>query len=162
MPPPPPPLFYGHYTGQPASVLTGGFCWCKVLLPAYPCWRQPVGWDWGEDAGVLINGVICTVCVPGLPATNEIANQMQTPMVKGQVPAGSARQVPPVCVCGGGAGATDRTARTEPAGSARWVPSVCVGHVCLTACLLVFYCACLLYTSPSPRDGLLSRMPSSA
>ena len=23
-------------------------------------------------------------------------------------------------------------------------------------------CACLLYTSPSPRDGLLSRMPSSA
>ena len=26
-------------------------------------------------------------------------------------------------------------------------------------CLLSF---CLLYTSPSPRDGLLSRMPSSA
>ena len=25
-----------------------------------------------------------------------------------------------------------------------------------------FYKACLLYTSPSPRDGLLSRMPSSA
>src|SRR5665647_3825173 len=24
------------------------------------------------------------------------------------------------------------------------------------------YLACLLYTSPSPRDGLLSRMPSSA
>ena len=24
------------------------------------------------------------------------------------------------------------------------------------------YFACLLYTSPSPRDGLLSRMPSSA
>ena len=24
------------------------------------------------------------------------------------------------------------------------------------------YCLCLLYTSPSPRDGLLSRMPSSA
>ena len=23
-------------------------------------------------------------------------------------------------------------------------------------------CICLLYTSPSPRDGLLSRMPSSA
>ena len=23
-------------------------------------------------------------------------------------------------------------------------------------------CFCLLYTSPSPRDGLLSRMPSSA
>ena len=25
-----------------------------------------------------------------------------------------------------------------------------------------FTCGCLLYTSPSPRDGLLSRMPSSA
>ena len=25
----------------------------------------------------------------------------------------------------------------------------------------IYYC-CLLYTSPSPRDGLLSRMPSSA
>ena len=27
---------------------------------------------------------------------------------------------------------------------------------------IVFTSACLLYTSPSPRDGLLSRMPSSA
>ena len=27
---------------------------------------------------------------------------------------------------------------------------------------LGFACNCLLYTSPSPRDGLLSRMPSSA
>ena len=27
---------------------------------------------------------------------------------------------------------------------------------------IVLYLACLLYTSPSPRDGLLSRMPSSA
>ena len=27
--------------------------------------------------------------------------------------------------------------------------------------VMLFY-ACLLYTSPSPRDGLLSRMPSSA
>ena len=26
----------------------------------------------------------------------------------------------------------------------------------------MFYYACLLYTSPSPRDGLLARMPSSA
>ena len=25
-----------------------------------------------------------------------------------------------------------------------------------------YYYPCLLYTSPSPRDGLLSRMPSSA
>ena len=26
----------------------------------------------------------------------------------------------------------------------------------------IMYAICLLYTSPSPRDGLLSRMPSSA
>ena len=29
-------------------------------------------------------------------------------------------------------------------------------------CRITIYTACLLYTSPSPRDGLLSRMPSSA
>ena len=28
--------------------------------------------------------------------------------------------------------------------------------------LAVYHYVCLLYTSPSPRDGLLSRMPSSA
>ena len=32
----------------------------------------------------------------------------------------------------------------------------------LAAFYLVFALSCLLYTSPSPRDGLLSRMPSSA
>ena len=31
-----------------------------------------------------------------------------------------------------------------------------------TRCLVVNINTCLLYTSPSPRDGLLSRMPSSA
>ena len=30
------------------------------------------------------------------------------------------------------------------------------------AFLIEFFPRCLLYTSPSPRDGLLSRMPSSA
>ena len=33
-------------------------------------------------------------------------------------------------------------------------------HISETGALL--YIGCLLYTSPSPRDGLLSRMPSSA
>ena len=28
--------------------------------------------------------------------------------------------------------------------------------------IITEYLSCLLYTSPSPRDGLLSRMPSSA
>ena len=31
-----------------------------------------------------------------------------------------------------------------------------------TSRFLIILCSCLLYTSPSPRDGLLSRMPSSA
>ena len=32
----------------------------------------------------------------------------------------------------------------------------------IMADLIVNHISCLLYTSPSPRDGLLSRMPSSA
>ena len=32
----------------------------------------------------------------------------------------------------------------------------------LTSSQIAQICGCLLYTSPSPRDGLLSRMPSSA
>ena len=32
----------------------------------------------------------------------------------------------------------------------------------ITNALIVDHWGCLLYTSPSPRDGLLSRMPSSA
>ena len=39
------------------------FCWCKVLLPTCPCWRQPAHSDYGEDAGVLLNSVIYAVCV---------------------------------------------------------------------------------------------------
>ena len=34
--------------------------------------------------------------------------------------------------------------------------------ICLVLGRLVHAYGCLLYTSPSPRDGLLSRMPSSA
>ena len=32
----------------------------------------------------------------------------------------------------------------------------------ITVLVLACFVGCLLYTSPSPRDGLLSRMPSSA
>ena len=35
-------------------------------------------------------------------------------------------------------------------------------HLRLVAKIAMGYRGCLLYTSPSPRDGLLSRMPSSA
>ena len=45
--------------------------------------------------------------------------------------------------------------------------SNCIGHNCFDAlgARLIqkrYLCACLLYTSPSPRDATLSRMPSSA
>ena len=37
-----------------------------------------------------------------------------------------------------------------------------IDSVPLTAIAFFMLTGCLLYTSPSPRDGLLSRMPSSA
>ena len=36
------------------------------------------------------------------------------------------------------------------------------GNFCRNCLSKWYLTACLLYTSPSPRDGLLSRMPSSA
>ena len=36
------------------------------------------------------------------------------------------------------------------------------GDLCKKKLIPALYKLCLLYTSPSPRDGLLSRMPSSA
>ena len=43
-------------------------------------------------------------------------------------------------------------------------PRAMIFLVALWFCLLfaLLFLTCLLYTSPSPRDGLLSRMPSSA
>ena len=35
-------------------------------------------------------------------------------------------------------------------------------HQCVLELQIKYDAICLLYTSPSPRDGLLSRMPSSA
>ena len=43
-----------------------------------------------------------------------------------------------------------------------WILSPLVMIVGFVLWLVLIYKACLLYTSPSPRDGLLSRMPSSA
>ena len=39
---------------------------------------------------------------------------------------------------------------------------ITVGSKEYTEQVIMGYILCLLYTSPSPRDGLLSRMPSSA
>ena len=42
-----------------------------------------------------------------------------------------------------------------------YVPSTYAGQA-MPLLVMLHGCTCLLYTSPSPRDGLLSRMPSSA
>ena len=46
--------------------------------------------------------------------------------------------------------------------SRRWYATKAIEHGWSRAVLTVQIETCLLYTSPSPRDGLLSRMPSSA
>ena len=43
-----------------------------------------------------------------------------------------------------------------------WLPRLAVGREPVAAARWLVWALCLLYTSPSPRDGLLSRMPSSA
>ena len=40
-----------------------------------------------------------------------------------------------------------------------WIWAISIG---MAVCSIGLSLRCLLYTSPSPRDGLLSRMPSSA
>ena len=47
--------------------------------------------------------------------------------------------------------------RTEENGQ-----EICEGRLITTPAVVETITTCLLYTSPSPRDGLLSRMPSSA
>ena len=47
----------------------------------------------------------------------------------------------------------------------RWISNNDIlinGKACTQKDKVTESCNCLLYTSPSPRDGLLSRMPSSA
>ena len=58
------PLYRSTCISQHLQLRSGGFCWCKVLLPACPCWQQPVHSDYGEDAGVLLNSVIYTTSIP--------------------------------------------------------------------------------------------------
>jgi len=51
------PLHRSTCISRHLQLRTGEICWCKVLLPACPCWRQPVHLDYGEDTGVLLNSV---------------------------------------------------------------------------------------------------------
>ena len=52
--------------------------------------------------------------------------------------------------------------RNETTGNAPTTADIAQGEVALNTADKEMYVSCLLYTSPSPRDGLLSRMPSSA
>ena len=69
-------------------------------------------------------------------------------------------------LCFGGAEPTT-SAKTEDWNGVSWtetsdLPTAIYGHVGCGTNTSGALSACLLYTSPSPRDGLLSRMPSSA
>ena len=55
-----------------------------------------------------------------------------------------------------------RSAALHSVKSARNISSSGFGTLTSIPDLVLLARACLLYTSPSPRDGLLSRMPSSA
>ena len=35
------PLCRSSFVSRHLQLTTGGFCWCKVLLTACPCWQQP-------------------------------------------------------------------------------------------------------------------------
>ena len=62
-------------------------------------------------------------------------------------------------------GIVDRSMRAEDPiviGNEPFVSNVDMGQPKTQAEYIEEIRACLLYTSPSPRDGLLSRMPSSA
>ena len=56
-----------------------------------------------------------------------------------------------------GSSATDAGFEVE----VRGMDEIDVDEMCEVERLLI-YCSCLLYTSPSPRDRSISRMPSSA
>ena len=57
------PLYRSTGVSRHLHLKTGGFCWCRVLQPTCPCWRQPAISDY-EDVAVLLNSVIHTVSVP--------------------------------------------------------------------------------------------------
>ena len=58
------PLYRTTCISQHPQLRTGWFCWSKVLLPAWRCWRQLAHSDEEWDARVLLNGVTCTVSIP--------------------------------------------------------------------------------------------------
>jgi len=50
-------IHQNNYDNWHLQLRIKGFCYSKVLLPAYPCQQQLVQPEWGEDARVLFNSV---------------------------------------------------------------------------------------------------------
>ena len=82
-----------------------------------------------------------------LPVIKRLAGQVKVPISIDTVKPGVAR----AALAAGASIVNDVAAHREDPALWRFVAEAHAGYVC-----------CLLYTSPSPRDGLLSRMPSSA
>ena len=90
--------------------------------------------------------------------------EIETPLIKTKAPVLSGKKLCLVSILRAGNGLLE--------GILELIPSARVGHIGLfrdpeTLAAVEYYYKmpselCLLYTSPSPRDGLLSRMPSSA
>ena len=58
--------------------------------------------------------------------------------------------------------ATNSAGAVFTANSNDAVIGIRIANILTSAIKIDVFVSCLLYTSPSPRDGLLSRMPSSA
>ena len=55
---------------QHLQLRTGGFCSCKVLLPACPCWRQPAHLDQAEEMESSSTVLSYTVSIPLISTSN--------------------------------------------------------------------------------------------
>ena len=121
----------------------------------------------GSDA-MLINGrnrLACKIRVDQLGRKISVAPLTGLPVVKDLVVDMDGfltkyRSVMPFLIAD--SPAPERERRQSPADRARYDDTTkCILCAACTSSCPVFW-TCLLYTSPSPRDGLLSRMPSSA
>ena len=95
-------------------------------------------------------GGACTAGIAGVPSTSS-ATPLTRVLERGVLKVGLYHDMPPFHVDGKGIDVDLAQALAESLG--------------VRPALLPFHAddsICLLYTSPSPRDGLLSRMPSSA
>ena len=101
---------------------------------------------------IFVRGVITVICVTAALAAIGQLNKVSTLFNRYVV----IRSILDACATGLFVTALVRMNLAE------LISMVLASPLILTALSVVLYKDCLLYTSPSPRDGLLSRMPSSA